>query len=418
MAASETTPTPVRWSRIFAGLLALFLFAEATSQAYFISWTGHAYSSVFPYLWSPYGLVRNNPGLIGNYTINPNGFREVRSYQKKKPANTFRVMLLGGSVLSTGHGGPAVLEEEGYVQSDSTISQFLAERLRADPAFQGVNVEVINAGIPFNRIVEVSGAYLEQYINWSPNVVIVAGSANNFFYPVTGGQMDNLTSILQAAHPWRLEFERLVNENSVAGITEVIFRRLTDTFASVAVFYKGMDRLTGRAFDYADRFAVPRPQRPPDPPATPDEERRYFALYTAYADAIIAAAHALDQEVAFYWEYFLGDMKGLKPLSPGEERIYPPVHGIRTPEETEFHFRTRDRWKAYFSERNIPAVDPLDSLKTYSGTVFIDYLHYTKNGNNFIAGVLYSQLHDVFLRALTKSKAQQAKDAPASAQAR
>lgn len=149
MAASEAPASP-RWGRITAVILAVFLLAEAASQAVFVHMSGKPYDSVFLYLWSPYGLVRNNPSLTGNFVISPQGFREVRSYSEKKPPNTLRLFLMGGSVLYSGRSPHNHLP--GYVQSDHTISQYLTGFLKADPAFAGVNIEVINAGVNYNLI--------------------------------------------------------------------------------------------------------------------------------------------------------------------------------------------------------------------------------------------------------------------------
>ncbi len=399
MAASET-PAP-RLSRVFAALLAILLIAEAGSQAFFLHWVGRPFGSVFLYNWSPYGLVRNNPSLTGNFQISPDGFREMRTYSKKKPPNTFRVLLLGGSVLYSGSGGPAVLYDKWPVPSNATISQFLAKRLQADPAFKNVNVEVINGAVNFNRIVEISSAYLADYIGWSPDIVVVYGSANNFPRPIMVGDLDNFRGEIQSYHPWRLEFERLVTERNFPSMFEDNLRRAADASAAMSLVDKTAEAVAGRALDAVNRFSPPPPDAPPPQLAPARDEERYFDLYGSYALAIADAARQYGQDVAFVWEYHLGDMGGLKPLSAEEQRIYPFVK--RSQEFTQYDFRTRDRWLAFFAQHDIATVNPIDALKQHNGTVFIDYLHYTSEGNDFIAGVTYQQLHPLFLKALAKS---------------
>lgn len=402
MAASDR---PIRWTRIIAILVAGFFAVEAASQVFFLSWAGRPFKSVFLYVWSPYGLVRNNPTVTGNYTISPQGFREVRSYSRTKPPNTFRVLLLGGSVLYSGIGGPAVLGEEGFVPSDATISQYLAAKLRADPAFSRVNVEVINAGVNFDRIVEESSAYLAEYINWSPDVVIVYGSANNFDHALFAGDFDAGRGAIQVDHPWRLEFERLVNERSLSSTLEVAFRQAADASAGMALLHKFAEKFVERATGASTVGAMQETaeQRYAGERAVPSvaDEEKYFRLYSSYADAIVAAARRSGQDVAFGWEYELGDMGGIKPMSDAEKRIYPWVR--RPQAQIDYNFRMRDRWRSLLEAENVGIIDPIEDLKTYQGTVYIDYLHYTKTGNEFIADVTYHQLHDRFLRDLALS---------------
>ncbi len=418
MAASDDI-APLRWGRILGLLLALFLVAEAGSQAFFHAWSGRPFGSIFLYQWSPYGLVRNNPDLTGNFTISPDGFRDTRDYEPQKPANTFRVLLLGGSVLYSGSAPRNALD--GYVPSDRTVAHYLETRLEADPAFKGINVEVINAGISFNRIVEVTGAYLGDYIRWSPDVVIVFGSANNFFEPMLAGHLETGNTPLQRSHPWRAEFDRLVNERSLPATLEVAFRQGADASAALALAHKTLSKLivdTDPLARFALRPPVSGPAPAPFPLATAADEEAYFRLYTAHAGALIEAARREGQEPAFVWEYFLGDIGHLKTLSAEEKILYPAVrHG---PEYLAYQLRSRDRWLAFLAETGAGAVDPFDEITKEPGTVFIDYLHYTAHGNDVVAGATYTQLHDRFLSALARNRAAgaaAAAPAPASAPA-
>ncbi len=403
MADSEIAP--IRWTRVFALLLALFLVAEAAGQLYFYAWTGKPFGSVFLYRWSPYGLYRNNPDLSGNFQISGNGFREVRDYARQKPPHTFRVMLMGGSVLYAGHGGPYVLREEGFVPSSATISQYLAERLRRDPAFKGTNVEVINTAANFYRLTEIADAYLADYIQWSPDAVIVMGSKNNFGHGLLAGEVEAGQTPLQRTHPFALEFDRLVTERSPSSALERLFRQAADESAAMALLHKGLDAAADRAAVMSLVFALVPPIAPPVlKPASQAEADRYMKLYDSLAAAMIGAARQSDQEIAFFWEYFLGDLKGIKPLSAQEQRIYPHVR--HPPAMTQSGFMLRDKWKMFLATQGVPAVDPEAALRRHNGTVFIDYLHYTKGGNRFMADVIYDQLRPMFLRALAKAKGQ------------
>jgi len=408
MAASEMSPSP-RWGRIVAVLLAAFLLTEAASQAFFVHLAGKPYNSIFLYNWSPYGLVRNNPDLTGNFSISPDGFREVRTYSQEKPANTLRLFLMGGSVLYAGSTPKNSLP--GYVPSDQTISQYLAALLKADPAFAGVNVEVINAGVNYNLIREVSGAYLADYIHWSPDMLVVYGSANNFPYALRAGEVDARLGALQGPHVWRAEFDRLVNERSASATGEGVFRQAADASAALAIFHKVLTRLLVET-DPLARFSLkarhaPAAEETATPQlATEEEEQRYFDLYSSYAQALIGATSRLDQDIAFVWEYHLGDLGGIKSMSAEEMTIFPHVE--RPPFEREYDFRTRDRWATYLREQGVTAVDPLEEIKASPQTVFNDYLHYTAGGNEVVARATYKQLREQLIERVAQIKAREA----------
>jgi hypothetical protein len=395
MAVSDA-PAPPRWGRILGVLAAIFLVLEAGAQGYYFRWTGRPYGSVFLYLWSPYGLVRNNPNLTGNFSISPQGFREVRAYDRVKPPNTFRVMLMGGSVL---YSGSTPVNSLGYVQSDKTISQYLTARLRADPAFRGVNVEVINTAVNYNRITEVSTAYLGDYIKWNPDVLVVFGSVNNFPKALRQGEWEEGQTALQVDHPWRLEFDRLVNEWSVASTIEAAFRQAVNASAALAFFHKAMERSIIENAPF-ERFAVGEARRlaPPRPLAPEADEDSYLNLYGSYADAMIAATRRANTDIAFVWEYHLGDLGGRKPMSAEERRLYANVK--RDADDTAYDQRTHAKWAAMLGREGVPTVDPLQAICSTTGTVYNDYVHYTANGNDVVAGALYQQLRAAMVRKL------------------
>ena len=107
------------------GLLMFFVmlvWCEIFLQIGIFYWSGNSFTSLQPYVWSPYGLVRNNPKLNSSaFFISSNGFREIIEYDEVKPPNTVRVMLLGGSVLYAGLGGTPLAKSR-RVTSAETIS--------------------------------------------------------------------------------------------------------------------------------------------------------------------------------------------------------------------------------------------------------------------------------------------------------
>lgn len=116
-------------------------------------------------------------------------------------------------------------------------------------------------------------------------------------------------------------------------------------------------------------------------------------LYLAYADAMVAAARRMNQKILFAWEPLLGNLRGSKPFSPEEESIYANV--ARTPEQGEQYERTRLFLRDYFAREGVGYFDPSEALRTHSGTVFIDYAHYTAGGNRFVGEHLAAQVSPI-----------------------
>lgn len=390
MDGSSMTSATIRWSRIICIMLALLAAAEGAARLYVWFWTGKEYRSTALYRWSPYGLVRNNPDVTSpTFQIDKSGFRNIEEFDRLKPADTYRVILLGGSVLYAGLAS-VFLQEEGRVGSDATIAQYLQRILAADPALKGMRVEVINAAVNYNRIVETSTAYLAEYVHWDPDLVIVFGSANNFLGVPTAEEIRLKTHNVQGDHPWKKEFERQVNQRNLAALAENALLTASDHLASVAMLRKLLGKMLDSAIAVASRHSMQPPPRGYHRPASIEDEERYFNDYAAYADAMAAAARRHGQDIAFFWEHWLGDLGDVKPLSEREQWLHAQVR--RTSEQTAYATRMRDRWVRNFGERKIPYIDPIGVLRTNDQTLYIDYLHYTRRGNDVMARATYDAL--------------------------
>lgn len=405
MPSEESSPS-LRWARLLSvGLLALFG-VELAAQLFIFAWSGERFRSLSKYNWSPYGLVRNNPDLNSpDFRINRDGFRDVRNYEKRKPDNTLRVMLFGGSVLYSGVWS-GVLTEEGKIPSTETIAQYLAPMMQADPELADLNVEVLNVGVNFNTIVETSTSYLAEWIFWNPDVVIFLGSANN-----VAGHLPYKESVLNRklfGHMWVEDYKRLVIEKSLRSLFENSLRVVEEHLASMALVRKATGNLADMLWSRVKAKRLnPGAPTAPYPLADRAEIDFYFRDYSGYVEAVIAAARHHDQEVAFFWEYFLGNLQGIKPLSEREMWLYPQV---RQPESgREYNFYMRDRLRQLLAEHDVPLIDPLTELRSHSETVFIDYLHYTRHGNEFMAGVIYDRMKERFY-----ARAEHIREKPAS----
>jgi len=394
MDASE----PIRWHRIVALLGVLLLLLEIVAQAYTFVWAGQPYHSFAKYRWSPYGLVRNNPDLtMAGYKVSPDGFRNPRSFSREKPPHTLRVLLVGGSVLYAGLAGDPVRGAE-RVDSDRTIARYLEEALRADPELAHVGVEVINAGVNYNRMLEVVTGFLSDYLAYRPDVVIVFGSANNFAQRMREGEYTNRLYGTSGLHVWAREFERVANRRDFWSFLEHAELFLEGYLASAAWARKVSEKVLDRAIAMVEARRLGKPSPPPRVYAGAAELDGYFREYAAMADALVEAARGMGAEVAFFWEYHLEEMEGLKPLSPGEAELRTRTLRPSWREEREFFVGVRDRLRAFLDARGVPLVDPLPALARDGETVFIDYLHYTARGNELAGRHIYETLRDTFRR--------------------
>ncbi|MBF0624060.1 MAG: SGNH/GDSL hydrolase family protein [Magnetococcales bacterium] len=388
----------VRWPRILGLLILALLLTELAARIAFWVWSGESYRNLDLYRWSPYGLVRNNPQATSNaFKINPNGFRNLETFQPRKPPDTYRVLMLGGSVLYAGLGGWYPPETR-RVPTSETIAQHLAERLRADPRWAGRRVEVLNAAVNFNRIVEVSGAYLGEFINWDPDLVIVFGSANNFFHPPPehgdGGQ---IVHSLASPHVWAAEFDRRANEHTLMTLLETAHLTARHYSAAAALAHKFLSKAIDAALALSERLRVRTvpldgPAPPPAQPLSDAAFDRYVDDYLAHADAMIAAARRRQQKIVFFWEYFLAHVAPAKPMGAAEALLARHNQSHATASDREFTLRARDRVARELAAQGVELIDPWPELTAWPKQVYIDYLHYTAEGNEFMAEVLYRRI--------------------------
>jgi hypothetical protein len=411
-------PRPgVRWHRIAGAIVLTFLILEGFSQMAILAWSGQRYRSLSPYVWSPYGLVRNNPKLTSPaFTINRNGFRDERDYTQPKPPKTLRVLMLGGSTLYSGLQASVVdvIPETQRVDSRSTMAQFLRDRLAADPEMAGVPVEVLNASVNYNTIVEVSTAYLAEYAYWNPDFVIVAGSANNFSRAMRAGAVQRRDYGIMSAHLWRSEFDRM-NRNDLMSASDGVIRSLADRSAAVALgakfSSKAIDAAVSRSSVWSRSLPAATPTQPAPAPtrgvalADWDEFDRYVNEYLGYASAMTAMARRHDQQMAFFWEHLLAHVGEAKPLTPDERRLFAANVHPGSRKDAEYTYHARDRVAEFCGANGIAFLDPIERLKVHPGSVFIDYLHYTADGNRFMADFIYDQLRDAFHRRADELRA-------------
>lgn len=386
-----------RFGRILAALMLIFLLAELGAQIFTYAWSGHRYVSFSPYRWFPYGLVRNNPQLTSpSFHINANGFRNIRSFTIDRPPRTLRVIMLGGSVLYSGL-GRYIIPGTKRVKSTETIAQYLYALLKQDKAFQGLRIEVINAAVNFNRINETSTSYLAEYIHWKPDVIMFFGSSNNFGDHPFRSQVYKRQYGIQPKHAWHNEFDRQANRHSFSTWLEHGSLTLQRYTALAGLLNKGMDWFIDTSFILSKQHAFVKKPPPKTPLADHVEVNAYFNEYTGHVAAVAAAAQHNKQHLVFFWEYYISSLKGLKPFSPKEKILYKHNVVHHTKADLRYLELMRQKFVKHMKDHKIDVIDPMPELRNQKRQVFVDYLHYTKEGNEFMAGVVYKRLRGTLL---------------------
>jgi len=229
--------------------------------------------------------------------------------------------------------------------------------------------------------------------------VIVFGSANNFNVSMPEqGEVYRREYGVQPDHAWKLEFDRAANRRTFFALSEHALLFAEDNLASIALAKKGLTSVIDDAFALSQRLSFAKKKRQAKTYADRAECDLYINEYLGYADALAATAKRHDQDVAFFWEYFLRHLGGIRRFSDKEQSVYNKIHQGPNQEEINFNFYARDRLAEFCQQRGITFLSPLDVLRTQEGTIFIDYLHYTKEGNQVMAKFIYEQMKETFHR--------------------
>lgn len=411
MEATEATPPPpIRWGRIFGVLCLCVVIVEIFSRVFVYYWVGRPFDSFSKYRFSPYGLVRNNPRLtLPGFEHNANGFRNQRNFERVKPPNTLRVLILGGSTAYSGLASEMLADVE-RPGTDAVINRYLEDLLRASPDFTGLGIEVINASVPFNRGYELASAYIAEYAAWDADVVIVMGSGNNFIGPAPyADEIESHHYAMSAEHPWEADFERITNSRAVLPLVEHGLLFLEDNLASAALLRKFAGKFADRIVGLSNRYALNRLAKNRDRRvATFEEYNRYVDEVIGVQEALLVVARRHDQSVVFFWEYFLRHLDGIRPFPAHEAALYKILKRSTDSRDASYNFHARDRFAAFCKQEGVPFLDPIEVLRTDPTNIFIDYLHYTPDGNRVMAQFMFSQLEDLFRERARRIRAEQA----------
>src|SRR4030095_13242946 len=110
--------------------------------------------------------------------INRQGFRRGSDVTKKKPQNTFRVFLMGGSVahgISSAAPYPIV-----HIYEDQTIDAYLERKLKQ--LHPDHNIEIINAALSGYQVFQHTTYILSELLDYHPDMIIFFDGANDHYF--------------------------------------------------------------------------------------------------------------------------------------------------------------------------------------------------------------------------------------------
>lgn len=194
------------WKRLLFGfVLACVGIAvlEVSAHAYLRVFRGYDGTSFLQYQFDPYKSIHPVPDWrdTRGVTHNAQGFRRTEEVQRRKPAGTYRVFLMGASTAyGTGGLWPHLQQEFAVLDNSETIDAYLEALISSH--LPGSHVEVINAAIPsvwtHHHLI-----YLNQAIlGYKPDLVLFLDGLNDHFH-FDGGH-DQFASYAYNEQAWTI----------------------------------------------------------------------------------------------------------------------------------------------------------------------------------------------------------------------
>lgn len=133
--------------------------------------------------FNSYRIIEHVPGFKEGengknwIVINNQGFRRIKDVSLKKPNNTFRIFLMGGSAahgISSTDPYPIV-----HIYPDETIDACLEKMLKTK--YPEKIIEVINAAVTSYRVNQHTEYILSELLDYQPDLFIFFDGANDHF---------------------------------------------------------------------------------------------------------------------------------------------------------------------------------------------------------------------------------------------
>jgi len=348
--------------------------------------------------------IRNNPayGRPG-VTHNAQGFRRAAEIEVVKPANTVRIILLGGSVT---YGGESLYPEIGHrelLRDDETIDYYLEQQLSRE--FPSKHWEVVNAGVKGYLLNQDLALLLSVVLRYHPDYVISLDGVND------------LSSLLRAPRLYDAylqpelvqDFNNLANPSSFGSLRAMAaawLRNDSVLFYSMQAWMSEWSRARARALRS-------RRSAPPSPLCLSDlrpQEQEQYKTSAGQLDSVLTPVqlmHAVLEEQGIGHLFALQPeiLFSRKPWAGTEQQLLEYHRKMETPV---FVYGFETLYPRLAASLRADAVrrtfDFLDLTSVFDGVTaetYTDYCHLTPTGNKMIADRLFTHLSATFRRAAT-----------------
>jgi lysophospholipase L1-like esterase len=169
---------------LFGAILAALVLGvmEAASIWYLRAFQGYDGYHLYQYVYDPYKNILPTPGYVDTRGVRHNsaGFRRSTEVSRLKPADTYRIFLMGASA-AYGLGGqwPNIEPHFPVLKNSETIDAYLERELSS--VLPDRTIEVINAAVT-STWTHHELIYLNQTIlNYQPDMVLFFDGYNDFF---------------------------------------------------------------------------------------------------------------------------------------------------------------------------------------------------------------------------------------------
>ncbi len=336
------------------------------------------------HLYHPYRSHQLNPDYLREFDTHGakvhsvDGFRSDTEYSIDKPADTIRIIMLGGSALY-GIGATDPYPQVPTLRNDETISWHLEKMLRERlvAAAPGRRLEVINASAAayttWHHLVYIN----ETLLDYRPDLLVFLDGHNDFYHyaPYNNwqdyrGGTEELTSHFDARDAW------------FTGLTLVRY------LARFSNFFMALEKYLQADWPAVDgpRFAQSGRVRDPGPPFPANVDRILDeSIFKSYVQI-----QALGKMFDFDLQVFLQPQLALEDtarLSAADRDLQRITAGIEiNPRRAEI----RPLFAAQFARHDIEFHDIAEiAAPEYADTqLYIDYCHLTPAGSQRVAARL------------------------------
>lgn len=276
------------------------------------------------------------------------GFRGP-DFDPRRPANTFRVIALGGSSTF------------GFHNSDTGTYPYLLQELLSDAFPEGPRVEVINAGFPYYNTGSIRGLVESELLTYDPDILTLYSAYNDAQWPLHVGNAFRTTVWVQRHSMIYL----LLKQYAITDERALFVRRALTRMSPAA------DRsvIESRAEEAADRYRA-------NVEAIADRAAQRGILFVVIRQPVTASHEDPTAYRSYEEEYHAVHRKlsGGEPLSNVEIAMF-------------IHHRLIAELDAIARERGLPVVDNI-AIVDRDRDRLTTWVHLTEEANLALAEAL------------------------------